>query len=70
MQYDTLHDEVSDLELLFQCENYHLNPHDDKDVVANDDGDFFNLASYDEDALKSELRLKIKGILGLPHDTK
>ena len=70
VQYDSLHDEVSDLELLFQCENYHLNPHDDEDVVANDDGDFFYLATYDEDALKSELRFKIKGILGLPHDTK
>ena len=70
VQYDRLHDEVSDLELLSQCENYHLNPHDDKDVVANDDGDFFYLATYDEDALKAELRLKIKGILGLFHDTK
>ena len=70
VQYDTLHDEVSDLELLSQCESYHLNPHDDKDVVANDDGDFFYLATYDEDALKSELRLKIKEILGLPHDIK
>jgi len=70
VQYDSLHDEVSDLELLFQCENYHLNPHDDEDVVANDDGDFFYLATYDEDALKAELRLKIKGILGLPHDTE
>lgn len=70
VQYDSLHDEVSDLELLFQCKNYHLNPHDDEDVVANDDGDFFYLATYDEDALKFELRSKIEGILGLPHDTK
>lgn len=30
----------------------------------------YYLATYDEDTLKSELRLKIKEILGLPHDTK
>lgn len=70
VQYDSLHDEVSDLELLFQCKNYHLSPHGDEDVVANDDGDFFYLVTYDEDALKSELRSKIREILGLPHDTK
>ena len=69
VQYDTLQDELSDLELLSHCESYHLNPHEDEDVVSNDD-DFFYLASYNEDALKSELRLKIKEILCLPADTQ
>ena len=69
-QYDTLHDEMTDIELLFHCESYHLNPHEDEDVVTNDDGDFFYLATYDEDALKSELRLEIMEILSLTHDTK
>ena len=68
VQYDTLQDELSDLELLSHCESYHLNPHEDEDVVSNDDDDFFYLATYDEDALKSELRLKIQEILGLPQD--
>ena len=67
-QYDTLHDEMTDIELLFHCESYHLNPHEDEDVVANDDGDFFYLATYDEDALKSELRVKIQETLDLPTD--
>ena len=70
VQYDTLQDELSDLELLSHCESYHLNPHEDEDVVSNDDDDFFFLASYNEDALKSELRLKIKEILCLPADTQ
>ena len=70
VQYDTLQDELSDLELLSHCESYHLNPHEDEDVVSNDDDDFFYLASYNEDALKSELRLKIKEILYLPADTQ
>ena len=70
VQYDTLQDELSDLELLSHCESYHLNPHEDEDVVSNDDDDFFYLASYNEDALKSELRLKIKEILCLPADTQ
>ena len=69
-QYDTLHDEMTDIELLFHCESYHLNPHEDEDVVVNDDGDFFYLATYDEDALKSELRLKIQETLGLLDDMK
>jgi hypothetical protein len=69
-QYDTLHDEMTDMELLFHCESYHLNPHEDEDVVANDDGDFFYLATYDEDALKSELRLKVQAVLGLLDDMK
>ena len=69
-QYDNLHDEMTDIELLFHCESYHLNPHEDEDVVANDDGDFFYLATYDEDALKSELRLKVQAVLGLPADTQ
>ena len=69
-QYDTLQDEMTDIELLFHCESYHLNPHEDEDVVANDDGDFFYLATYDEDALKSELRLKVQAVLGLPADTQ
>ena len=69
-QYDTLHDEMTDIELLFHCESYHLNPHEDEDVVANDDGDFFYLATYDEDALKSEFRLKIQETLGLLDDMK
>ena len=68
VQYDTLQDELSDIELLSHCKSYHFNPHEDGDVVANDDGDFFYLATYDEDALKSELRLKIQEILGLPQD--
>ena len=61
---------MTDIELLFHCESYHLNPHEDEDVVANDDGDFFYLATYDEDALKSELRLKIQETLGLLDDMK
>ena len=69
-QYDTLHDEMTDIELLFHCESYHLNPHEDEDVVANDDGDFFYLATYDENALKSELRLKVQAVLGLPQDSQ
>ena len=69
-QYDTLHDEMTDIELLFHCESYHLNPHEDEDVVSNDDDDFFYLASYDEHALKSELRLKIQETLGLLDDIK
>ena len=69
-QYDILHDEMTDIELLFHCESYHLNPHEDEDVVANDDGDFFYLATYDEHALKSELRLKIQETLGLLDDMK
>ena len=40
VQYDTLQDELSDLELLSHCESYHLNPHEDEDVVSNDDDDF------------------------------
>ena len=70
VQYDTLQDELSDLELLSYCESYHFNPHEDEDVVTNDDDDFFYLASYDEDALKSELRLKIQETLGLLDDMK
>ena len=62
-QYDTLHDEISDFELLTYCEHYHLNPHEDPDVVAADDGDFFYLATYNEAALKAELRHKICSVL-------
>jgi hypothetical protein len=40
VQYDTLQDELSDTELLSHCESYHFNPHEDDDVIANDDGDF------------------------------
>ena len=43
---------------------------DDFMFFSNDDDDFFYLASYNEDALKSELRLKIKEILCLPADTQ
>jgi hypothetical protein len=62
-QYDTLHDAVSDLELLTYCKHYHFNPHEDPDAVAADNGDFFYLATDNEDAFKEELRVKICEIL-------
>lgn len=64
-QYDTLQDEISDLELLTYCKHYSLNPHEDEDVVATDDGDFFYLVSDNEEAFKAELRLKICSVLGI-----
>jgi len=33
-QYDTLHDAVSDLELLTYCKHYHFNPHEDPDCLS------------------------------------
>lgn len=62
-QYDILHDEVTDVELLTFCTSYHLNPHEDEDVANADDQDFFYLATDNEEAFKAELRLKISEIL-------
>ena len=64
-QYDTLQDEISDLELLTYCKHYRLKPHEDEDVVAINDGDFFYLVSDNEQAFKAELRLKICSVLGI-----
>ena len=62
-QYDILHDEVTDVELLTFCTSYHLNPHEDEDVANADDQDFFYLVTDNEEAFKAELRLKISEIL-------
>ena len=64
-QYDMLHDEVTDVELLSFCTSYHLNPHEDEDedVATADDQDFFYLVTDNEEAFKAELRLKICEIL-------
>ena len=62
-QYDILHDEVTDVELLTFCTSYHLNPHEDEDVATADDQDFFYLVTDNEEAFKAELRLKISEIL-------
>ena len=62
-QYDRLHDEVSDIELLAFCTSYHLNPHEDEDIATADDQDFFYLVTDNEEAFKAELRLKICEIL-------
>ena len=64
-QYDALHDEMNDVDLLNFCSNYHLNPHDDEDVASIEDQDFFYLATYNEAAFKAELKLKICEILNI-----